>query len=250
MKIHFKNKVVLITGATRGIGEQLARDFERLGAALILTGTKPEQIKELNENLGKNNRENIKYLCVDFLNENSLLDFTRELREYNKIDVCINNAGINRIDYIYDTSLTDWDDIINVNLRAPFLIMREVSKLMKKNGYGRIVNIASIFSVISRQKRAIYSSSKSGLVGLTRAAAIDLAPYNILVNSVSPGFVLTDLTKKILTQVEMQDLASRIPLGRLATPEDISNVVLFLSSDLNTYITGQNIIVDGGYVIV
>lgn len=250
MKIHFKNKVVLITGATRGIGEQLARDFERLGAALILTGTKPEQIKELNENLGKNNRENIKYLCVDFLNENSLLDFTRELREYNKIDVCINNAGINRIDYIYDTSLTDWDDIINVNLRAPFLIMREVSKLMKKNGYGRIVNIASIFSVISRQKRAIYSSSKSGLVGLTRAAAIDLAPYNILVNSVSPGFVLTDLTKKILTKVEMQDLASRIPLGRLATPEDISNVVLFLSSDLNTYITGQNIIVDGGYVNV
>jgi len=250
VKIHFKNKVVLITGATRGIGEQLARDFERLGAALILTGTKPEQIKELNENLGKNNRENIKYLCVDFLNETSLLDFTHELREYNKIDVCINNAGINRIDYIYDTSLTDWDDIINVNLRAPFLIMREVSKLMKKNGYGRIVNIASIFSVISRQKRAIYSSSKSGLVGLTRAAAIDLAPYNILVNSVSPGFVLTDLTKKILTQVEMQDLASRIPLGRLATPEDISNVVLFLSSDLNTYITGQNIIVDGGYVIV
>jgi len=170
------------------------------------------------------------------------------LRKYQKIDVCINNAGINRIDYIYDTSLTDWDDIINVNLRAPFLILREVSQLMRKNRYGRIINIASIFGVISRQKRSIYSSSKSGVVGLTRAVAIDLAPYNILVNSISPGFVLTDLTKKILTQIEMQDLASRIPLGRLATPEDISKVVLFLSSDLNTYITGQNIIVDGGYV--
>lgn len=248
MEIHFGNKVVLITGATRGIGKRLAHDFEGLGAELILTGTRPEQIKELNENLGENNRKNIKYFCVDFSNEGSLLDFIHELREYQRIEVCINNAGINKIDSIYDISSTDWDDIINVNLKAPFLILREVSKLMKKNGYGRIVNIASIFGVISKQKRAVYSSSKSGLVGLTRAVAIDLAPYNILVNSVSPGFVLTDLTKKILTQVEIQDLASSIPQGRLATPEDISKVILFLSSDLNTYITGQNIIVDGGYV--
>jgi 3-oxoacyl-[acyl-carrier protein] reductase len=118
---------------------------------------------------------------------------------------------------------------------------------MKKNNYGRVVNIASIFGVISREKRSIYSSSKSGLIGLTRAMALDLAPHNILVNSVSPGFVLTDLTKKMLGGPEIRELKSKIPIKRLAMPADISKVVLFLSSDLNTYLVGQNIIVDGGY---
>jgi len=248
VEINFKNKVVLITGATRGIGEQLARDFEKLGADLILTGTNPEQIGELNKSLAKNTGRNIKYYCVDFSLEDSLLGFARELKEHPRIDVCINNAGINRISYIYDTSLTDWEDIINVNLKAPFVICREVSQIMKRNGYGRIVNIASILGVVSREKRSIYSSSKSGLIGLTKAVALDLAPYNILVNCVSPGFVVTDMTKKILTGPEIEKLAEKIPLGRMATPEDVTKVIIFLASDLNTYISAQNIIVDGGYV--
>lgn len=144
--------------------------------------------------------------------------------------------------------MRDWEDIINVNLKSPFVLSREVAKIMKKNKYGRIINIGSIFGVISREKRSIYTSSKSGLIGMTKAIAVDLAPYNILVNSVSPGFVLTDLTKEILTSSEIKELELKIPLRRFATPEDISKVVLFLSSDLNTYISGQNIIVDGGYV--
>jgi len=251
MEIGFHNKTVLITGATRGIGKQLADDFQTLGANLILTGTRPDHIKKLNENLEKqDNKQNIKYYCVDFSKEDSLLNFIQELRKYERIDVCINNAAINRINYIYDASFADWEDVLNVNLRAPFVILHDVSQIMKRNGYGRIVNIASIFGVISKEKRAIYSSSKSGLVGLTRAAAIDLAPYNILVNCVSPGFVLTELTERILTEIEIKDLTARIPLGRMAVPEDISKVVIFLSSELNTYITGQNIIVDGGYVNV
>lgn len=251
MEIGFNNKTVLITGATRGIGKQLAHDFERLGANLVLTGTRPEEIKKLNEDLEKaDNKQNIKYYCADFSNEGSLLNFVQELRKYERIDICINNAAINRINYIYDASFTDWEDVLNVNLRAPFVILHDVSQVMKRNGYGRIVNIASIFGVISKEKRAIYSSSKSGLVGLTKAAAIDLAPYNILVNCVSPGFVLTELTERILTEIEIKDLTARIPLGRMAVPEDISKVVIFLSSELNTYITGQNIIVDGGYVNV
>ena len=248
MEINFQSKVVLITGASRGIGKQLAHDFGKLGASLILTGTKPDQVKELNEEMERDGKRQVQYYCVDFSDGDSMSMFIRELSEYEKIDVCINNAGINRIDYIYDTSLTDWDDVVNVNLRAPFQILREVSKPMKKNGYGRIVNIASIFGVISKEKRSMYSSSKSGLIGLTRCVALDLAPYNVMVNSVSPGFVLTDLTRTILTQAEIENLTLSIPLGRMAIPEDVSKVVLFLASGFNTYITGQNITVDGGYV--
>ncbi len=146
--------------------------------------------------------------------------------------------------------MEDFDDIMAVNLKAPFMITRVVAKIMKKNGYGRIVNISSIFGHISREKRSIYSTTKFGLRGLTVAASNELARYNVLVNSVSPGFVLTELTEKILTEEERAEIKSRIPAGRFALPEEISKAVLFLASSLNTYIAGQDIIVDGGYVNV
>jgi len=128
--------------------------------------------------------------------------------------------------------------------------MREISRKMKKNRYGRIVNISSIFGVISREKRSIYSASKFGLRGLTVAASNELAKHNIMINTISPGFVLTDLTRSILSQNEMDELAEQIPAKRLANPDEISRVVLFIASSLNTYITGQNIVVDGGYINV
>ena len=116
--------------------------------------------------------------------------------------------------------------------------------------YGRIVNISSIFGVVGKAKRAAYSAAKAGLIGLTLTAAVDLAPYNVLVNSVSPGFVLTDLTKRILNKKDISQIKSFIPMGRLGRPEDIAPIVLFLASELNTYITGQNIVADGGYVSI
>ena len=250
MKIDFEEQVILITGATRGIGRQIADDFAELGAELILTGTNEDEVGTLNRSIEELENPKKKYHCVNFLDANSTEKFLDELRDYSRIDVCINSAGINRIDYIDETKTEDWDDIIAVNLKAPFLITREISKIMKKNGYGRIVNIGSIFGSISREKRSIYSSSKFGLRGLTVASSNELARYNILVNTVSPGFVLTELTKSILSEEEMTELAAQVPMGRLAEPGEISKVVLFLASGFNTYITGQDIIVDGGYVNV
>ena len=247
MELTFKDKVVLITGATRGIGAQLAKDFQDLGATLILTGTKPEQIENLNKQM-RREKKRITYHCVNFLQESSLSTFLDELKKYKKIDVCINNAGINKINFFWEIQEKDWKNILDVNLHAPFMICREVSSLMKKNRYGRIVNISSIFGVISREKRVCYTTTKSGLIGMTTSMAVDLASYNILANCVSPGFILTDLTKSILSKKEIQELKSQIPMKRFATPEDITKIVIFLSSDLNSYISGQNIIVDGGYV--
>ncbi len=250
MKIDFNGKVVLVTGATRGIGRQIADDFTELGAELILTGTNEGEIKSLNRSIEQLENHKKKYYCVNFLDANSTKEFLDVLRDYNRIDVCVNNAGINRIDYIDETKTEDWDDIIAVNLKTPYLITREISKIMQKNAYGRIVNIGSIFGSISREKRSIYSSSKFGLRGLTVASSNELARYNILVNTVSPGFVLTELTKSILSEEEMTELITQVPMGRLAEPSEISKVVLFLASGFNTYLTGQNIIVDGGYVNV
>jgi len=242
MQFDFTDKVVLITGGTRGIGKQLADDFKEFGADLILTGTNHNKISELN------NDGFAKYLCVDFSNRESVMEFTSELRKCNKIDVCVNNAGINRIDYFCDIKEQDWDDIMCVNLKAPFIVSQIVAKLMKENGYGRIVNISSIAGIISREKRCAYTSSKAGLIGLTRSMAIELAPYGILVNSVSPGFTWTDMTRTSVTKEEVEVLTSRVPLGRFANTDEISKVVLFLASELNTYIIGQNITVDGGHV--
>lgn len=249
MKVDFHGQTVLITGATRGMGKQFADDFARLGADLILTGTNKEQIETLNREAKREGHLTRKYHAVDFANAESTEAFVEAIGDYQKIDVCINNAGINRINFIDETLLDDWKEILAVNLEAPFLITQAVSQLMKKNGYGRIINIASIWGVISKAKRSVYTTTKFGLRGLTTTSAIELAPYNILVNSISPGFVLTELTKRILSDEEMQNLALQVPIGRFAEPDEISRVVLFLASSLNTYLTGQNIVVDGGFIV-
>ncbi|MFH0987825.1 MAG: SDR family oxidoreductase [Parcubacteria group bacterium] len=247
MKIDFCGKTVLITGATGGIGRQIATDFERLGADLILTGIDATEVETLNAQATKEGRK-VKYYCVDFLNKDSFDGFLSALNQYLRIDVCVNNAGANRTVDFVDSKASDFDDIIGVNLRAPFLLSAEVAKKMKQNKYGRIVNIASILGHITRPKKSAYTTSKAGLIGLTKSMAVDLAPHNILANSVSPGFVMTDMTRRMMSAQEINGLNDIIPVGRLATPADISNVVLFLSSELNTYISGQNIFVDGGYV--
>lgn len=250
MNVDFEGQTVLVTGATRGMGKQFADDFAKLGANLILTGTDKDKIETLNREAKRDGQLARKYYAVDFANAESTKAFIEAIEPYQKIDVCINNAGINRINFIDETLLEDWKEILAVNLEAPFMITRAVSKLMKKNHYGRIVNIVSIFGVISKAKRSVYTTTKFGLRGLTVASAIELAPYNVLVNSVSPGFVLTELTKSILSEEEMKNLAAQVPIGRFAKSDEISSVVLFLASSLNTYLTGQNIVVDGGFVNV
>lgn len=249
MRISFEGRIALVTGATRGIGKQIADDLGRLGAELILTGTNQEEINKLNR-AGRRRKPNCHWHAVDFTKPERVKTFLQKIEAYERIDICINNAGINRINPIDEIQEEDWQDILRVNLDGPFLITRTVSRIMKKHGYGRIVNIGSIFGVISKEKRAAYSVTKFGIRGLTAATALDLASANILVNTVSPGFVSTDLTKRILGENGMQEMASKVPLGRLASPDEISRIVLFMVSDLNTYMTGQNIIVDGGFVNV
>ena len=244
MKIDFTNKTVVVTGGTRGIGAAIVQLFQECNAEIIATGTNLDNLKRLNE---KSSDKRTKYTHLDFISDDSVQNFLGYIEKLGRIDVLINNAGVNKIDSIHEISENDWDWMNEVNLRGPFLITRSVSKIMKKQGYGKIVNIASVFSIVSRAKRAAYSTTKWGLVGFTKAIAHDLAPHNILVNAVSPGFVDTELTRRILGEKEIEKLVSSIPQKRLADAGEIAKAILFLTSDHNTYITGQNIIVDGGF---
>ncbi len=247
MNLNFKNKTVIITGGTRGIGKSLVHIFNDVGANVIITGTK--KYNSVNFDFLKNNSR-IQYKQLDYLSDKSVKQFIHLLSDLDRIDVLINNAGVNKIDNISEISVDDWDWINTINLKGPFLLTQVVSEIMKKQKSGKIINIASIFSVISKVKRAVYSATKWGLIGFTKAVALELAPFNIQVNAVSPGFVDTDLTRKILGLENMKQLEETIPQGRLANPDEIANVVLFLCSAQNTYITGQNIVVDGGFTSV
>lgn len=249
MNIDFKGKTILITGATRGIGAQIAKDLLKLGANLILTGTNENQIENLNqEMIFKKNKA--KYFVLNPIQKNTVKSFLEIMKNYNNIDCIVNNAGINRLNYINETKIKDFNELIDVNLKLPFEIIRNISNKMIKNNYGRIVNIGSIFGVISKERRSVYSSTKFGIHGLTVGSSNDLARHNIFVNTVSPGFVLTDLTKQNLSIEEMDSLKNQIPANKLADTSYISNVVMFLLSDFNKYITGQNIIADGGFTNV
>ena len=237
MKFDFKGKLVLITGGSKGIGKQLVDDFIKLNAKVISTSTQVTKNK---------NKKNLVLENLDFNNSQSINYFINKIKKIKKIDVLINNAGVNKINSINDVNLSDWDKIQNVNIKGPILLTKEISKIMMKKKSGKIVNISSIFGVISKENRSLYSASKSALLGLTRASALDLAKYNILVNSVSPGFVHTSLTSKILGKKGMKEITKEIPIGRMAKTKDISSLIIYLCSSQNSYITGQNFVIDGG----
>ena len=249
MKLNFKEKVIIVTGGTRGIGKQIADDLHSLGATVLITGTKLDEVEALNEEAFREKTKK-KYFYLDFLDSSSLDSFIKKISKYKRIDCLVNNAGINRLNHIQNSNLSDWKDMLEVNLTSPYRLIKEITPTMIINKYGRIINISSIFGTISKEKRAIYSATKFGIHGLTVGCSNDLARFNILVNTVSPGFVLTDLTKINLSKVEREALSSQIPIQRMAETIDISSTVVFLLSDLNTYLTGQNIIVDGGFTNV
>jgi 3-oxoacyl-[acyl-carrier protein] reductase len=224
--MNLNGKKALVTGGSRGIGKSISDKLESYGAEVIRTSTSE----------------------VDFSNEESTKNFLDKIKDTD-IDILVNNAGICINNFIGDVSYEDFDKVQKVNLYGPFRVTQVVCEGMKKRGYGRIVNISSIKGTGSSQRRLSYTTSKSGLNGMTRTMACDLAPYGILVNSISPGFTNTELTDSMLTQSDKDYLVERIPMNRFGEVEDVANIVSFFVSDLNQYVTGQDIIIDGGYTI-
>ena len=247
INIDLLGKTALITGATRGIGKAIADAFMDSGANLMLTGTKFDEIEQMN---AEEKSSKVQWLKADFSSSVGIASFIKQLKSTDAIDICVNNAGINIIKPYAEYSADEYQRLMSINLTAPFSITQQLIPDMKKRGFGRIVNIASIWSKISKPGRSLYTTSKTGLVGLTRSLAVEHAAANILVNAVSPGFTRTELTAQSLSADEMKSLSEQIPVGRFAEPNEIAQTVLFLCSEMNTYITGQNIVIDGGFTIV
>ena len=230
--MNLNGKTVLVTGASRGIGKKIFDMMKRKGAYVFGTCT-----------TGESNE----FFQVDFTNKNSCERFYERIRGMD-FDICINNAGINIVKPFDEFTDEDYETLMSVNVKAPFKISQIVAKNMRQRGYGRIVNISSIYGVVSREHRLLYTMSKSCLIGMTKTLSLELAKHGVLVNAVSPGFTKTDLTQKVLGEKGICEVEGRVPMGRLGTTEEMANAVMFLCGDQNTYITGQNIVVDGGFL--
>ena len=231
-----KKYFAVVTGGTRGIGFAIAERLLKDGISVIVTGTSTQAEYPAGAD----------YHCVDFLDDDSVFSFIEFLKK-KPIDILINNAGINKIEEFERIAIEDFDNIQKVNLKVPFLLCQAVIPHMKKNNWGRIVNITSVWGRVTKKYRAAYSSSKFGLDGMTAALAAEVAPFGILANSVGPGFIDTELTRRILGDKGISEIKSTIPIKRLGSPEEVASLVSWLASDENTYISGQNIMIDGGF---
>ena len=230
---------VLVTGGTRGIGYAIANAFLEQEAEVHVTGTKE---------VGKGPHGSIYHSC-DFKNTGSLENLCYKVQQL-KIEVLINNAGINKTSAFAELSPEDFLNIQQVNLYSPFRLIQAVLPRMLSKKWGRIVNIASIFSIVSKEFRAPYSASKFGLDGMTAALAAEVAKSGVLVNSVAPGFIETELTRKVLGEKGMREMADKVPIRRMGKPEEVARLVLWLASDENTFVSAQNIAIDGGFTRV
>jgi len=226
----------LITGGTRGIGYATAERLISENINVTITGT-------TENNKGPKGSE---YICADFTDMNSVTELVSYIST-NNIDILINNAGINKIGKFAELDVDDFDRIIKVNLKVPFMLCQAAIPYMQENKWGRIINITSIFGHITKEYRAPYSSSKFGLDGMTAALAAEVSQYGILANCIGPGFVDTDLTRTVLGDKGIADLKEKIPIKRLAKANEIASAIAWLVSDENTYMAGQNILIDGGF---
>jgi 3-oxoacyl-[acyl-carrier protein] reductase len=246
-----KDKIAIVTGASRGIGKTIAKKFLEEGANVVICSRNIETISKVAEELDKvsNGKKAVRATVADISKKEdvlALVDFT--LKEFERIDILVNNAGITRDALLVRMKDSDWDDVIQTNLTGTAYCMRAVAKQMMKQKSGKIINISSIIGLIGNSGQANYAAAKAGIIGLTKSVAKELGRRNITVNAVAPGFITTEMTAN-LSQQDKEKMIGSVSLQRFGTPEDVAEVVAFLASDSADYITGQVIQIDGGMVM-
>ncbi len=237
-----RNKIAIVTGATRGIGKAIAERLLAAGVTVAVCGRNQKLLAEFDH-------PQAFPFTVDVSNPNNVDTMTKEvLKQFGRIDIVVNNAGITKDNLLMRMTDDDWSSVLDVNLTGAFYVCRSVIRPMMKQKAGKIVNISSVIGVMGNAGQVNYAASKAGLIGVTKSLAKEVASRGILVNAVAPGYIDTDMTL-MLDEKQRQQIITHIPLGRTGSVEDVAETVYFLVSDANQYITGQTMHVDGGLVI-
>jgi 3-oxoacyl-[acyl-carrier protein] reductase len=243
-----EGRVALVTGASQGIGRACALELAKSGAKVALCARNQEKLDQLAAEINGSGGEAAAFK-LDVANEDEIKSVAKAvIAKFGKIDILVNNAGITRDQLVMRMKRADWDDVLNTNLTAPYLLIQAVISSMLKQRWGRIVNITSIFGQIGQVGQANYSSSKAGLIGLTMAVAREVGSRNITVNAVSPGFIETAMTEVLPAELK-ESIVKSIPLGRSGSDMDVAHAVKFLASEEAGYVTGHVLNVNGGILM-
>lgn len=243
-----QDKVAIITGASRGIGQSIAVEFAKAGAKVVLSASSVENLKETEALIQQSGG-----VCVLTQAQVSIGDEVAQvvkitLDTFGKVDILVNNAGMTRDNLLALLSEKDWDDVLATNLKSVFLFTKACTRPMVKQRSGSIINISSVVGLTGNAGQANYAASKAGMIGLTKSAAKELAKRNIRVNAIAPGFIKTRMTDQLSTDLQ-EKIKGQIALGRFGDPREVAQVALFLASDAAGYMTGQTLVVDGGLAI-
>ena len=244
-----QDKVAIITGASRGIGREIALLFAKEGAKLALTARNSEALSAVAKEITEAGGSGPLLVAVDVKDAQKVQELVdKTLDKYGRVDILVNNAGVTKDTLFVRMTEVDWDEVLDTNLKGTFLCMRAVSKVMMKQRAGRIINMASVIGLTGNAGQANYAASKAGIIALTKSVAKELGSRNVLANAIAPGFIETEMTQGLGEETKGAILKS-IPAGIFGKPIDIAKTALFLASDESNFITGQVITVDGGMVM-
>ena len=247
--MNLSTRVAIVTGSGRGIGRAIALALAQHGASVIVNDVAPSSAEEVAEEIKAGGGEGI--ACGGDVCQSQ--DVSRLVQTaastYSRVDILVNNAGITRDGLLLELSDSDWDQVLNINLKGAFLCTRGVLRHMLKQRWGRIINIASVVALVGNAGQANYASAKAGLVALTKTTAKEVASRSITANAIAPGFIDTEMTRRLSESLK-QEIVKQLPIGYFGSPEDVAQAVVFLASEEARYITGQVLNVDGGMVMV
>jgi NAD(P)-dependent dehydrogenase (short-subunit alcohol dehydrogenase family) len=246
---NLSGKVALVTGGSKGLGKAMARGLAEAGADVVISSRHENELRPALEDVLRGTGRKGRFVVADMSRRDQVQALAKAaLDQMGRVDILINNAGTNKPQAIDAITDADWDNVLEINLSSVMVLSRALAPQMKERRWGRIIHISSVMGLLSKEKRNIYSATKAALIGLARSMALDLGPYGITVNCIAPGPFLTDLPMSILSEAERQTFADHTALGRWGEPRELVGPALLLASDAGSYITGETLVVDGGYL--
>src|SRR5262249_8028310 len=242
-------KVALVTGGSKGLGKAMARGLAEAGADVLISSRHENELRPALDEILQGTGRKGRYFVADMSRREEAKRLAKAaLDAMGRVDVLVNNAGTNKPEAIDQISDKTWDEVLEINLSSVMALTRALVPQMKERRWGRVIHISSVMAFLSKEKRNTYSATKAALLGLARASALDLGPFGITVNCIAPGPFLTDLPNSLLSDAEKKTFADHTALGRWGDPKELVGAALFLATEAGSYVTGQTIVVDGGFL--